>query len=66
MTVNVVADEPDRITRAATDALRLVVASVVLVVLMVVGLLFDDAVVGFVADLYRGIDAVPKLSLIHI
>jgi len=55
----IIASRPDRVTRAPSDALRLVVAVVVLVLVVLVGWLFDEAVVGFAADLYRGFDALP-------
>lgn len=53
--------EPPAITRGRSpaDILRLVVAVAVLVALLVVGALFDDTIVGFVADLLRGFDALP-------
>jgi glycosyltransferase 2 family protein len=47
------------VSRSPTDILRLVVAVGVLLVLVVIGLLFDDAIVGFVDDLLRGFDALP-------
>jgi hypothetical protein len=40
--------------------LRLVVASTVLVAVVIVGWLFDEAIVGFVADLLRGLDSLPS------
>ena len=56
----VVASRPDRVTRAPSDVLRLAVASAVLVAVVIVGWLFDEAVVGFAADLLRGLDALPS------
>jgi undecaprenyl-diphosphatase len=58
-TTEVIASEPTRASRAPTDVLRLVVALTALVATLLVGTLFDDAIVGFVADLARGIDALP-------
>ncbi len=54
-----VRSQPDRVTRAPSDVLRLVVAVVSLVVLILLGVLFGDTIVGFVADLLRGLDALP-------
>jgi undecaprenyl-diphosphatase len=45
--------------RAPSDVLRAVVAVAALLVTVVVGWLFDDALVGFAADLLRGLDALP-------
>lgn len=47
------------VARSPSDVLRLVVSVGVLVVLVVLGILFDDAIVGFAADLLRGLDALP-------
>jgi undecaprenyl-diphosphatase len=60
MATEVVAVDPDRVTRAPSDVLRLAVATAVLVTVTLVGWLFDDAVVGFAADLLRGLDALPS------
>jgi hypothetical protein len=46
--------------RSPTDVLRLAVAAALFVVLVVVGLLFDEAIVGFTQDLLRGLDALPQ------
>lgn len=56
-TVEVVATEPGRITKAPTDVLRLGVATATLVVVVLVGVVFGDAVVAFTAELLRGLDA---------
>lgn len=45
--------------RSPTDVLRLVVAVIVLIALIVVGAFFDDAIVGFAADLFRGFESLP-------
>ena len=52
----VVASQPARVTRAPSDVLRLGVAVVALVVLMLVGTLFGDSIVGFASDLLRGVN----------
>ncbi|HKY16781.1 MAG TPA: hypothetical protein VJM33_17780, partial [Microthrixaceae bacterium] len=49
-----------RVKAAPSDVLRLVVAMSVLLVTVVIGALFDDAIAGFVADLLRGLDALPS------
>ncbi len=56
----IVASEPSRSARAPTDVLRLVTAAAVLLVVVVIGALFDEAIVGFVADLVRGLEALPS------
>jgi glycosyltransferase 2 family protein len=56
----VIASSTDRATRAPSDVLRLAVASGALVAVVIVGWLFDEAIVGFVADLVRGFDALPS------
>jgi hypothetical protein len=56
----VIASRPDRVTRAPSDVLRLAVASGALVAVVIAGWLFDEAIVGFVADLLRGLDALPS------
>jgi undecaprenyl-diphosphatase len=48
------------VERSPTDVLRLVVAVVVFLALVLCGVLFDDAIVGFAADLLRGLDALPE------
>ena len=45
--------------RALTDVLRLAVAVGSLLVVVLIGALFDEAIVGFVADLVQGIEALP-------
>ncbi|MGH9234773.1 MAG: lipopolysaccharide kinase InaA family protein [Acidimicrobiales bacterium] len=56
----IVASEPNRAARAPTDVLRLAVAVGSLLVVVLVGALFDEAIVGFVADLVQGIEALPS------
>jgi glycosyltransferase 2 family protein len=60
MAAEVVASEPERVTRAPSDVLRLVVATGALVAVAVIGRLFDEAIVKFGADLLRGLDALPS------
>jgi undecaprenyl-diphosphatase len=47
------------VERSPSDVLRLVVATLALVVLAVVSRLFGETLVGFVSDLLRGFDALP-------
>ena len=56
----IVASEPNRAARAPTDVLRLAVAVGSLLVVVLIGALFDEAIVGFVADLVQGIEALPS------
>jgi undecaprenyl-diphosphatase len=49
-----------RVKAAPSDVLRLVVAVSLLLITVVIGALFDDAIVGFVSDLLRGLDALPS------
>ena len=56
----IVASEPSRAARAPTDVLRLAVAVGSLLVVVLIGALFDEAIVGFVADLVQGIEALPS------
>lgn len=51
---------PLDVERSPTDILRLAVAMAVFVGLVLVGMLFDDAIVGFASDLLRGLDALPQ------
>jgi undecaprenyl-diphosphatase len=60
VTAEVTAVEPARAARAPTDVLRLVVAGASLLAVVLVGALFDEAVVGFVADLIQGVDTLPS------
>lgn len=55
----IVASEPARMAKAPTDVLRLAVAVTALLIVVVIGALFDDAIVGFVSDLVRGFEALP-------
>ena len=56
----IIASEPSRAARAPTDVLRLAVAVGSLLVVVLIGALFDEAIVGFVADLVQGIEALPS------
>jgi undecaprenyl-diphosphatase len=47
-----------------SDVLRLVVSVVVLVALVLLGVLFDEAIVGFAADLLNGLSALPDWVLV--
>src|SRR4029077_9488478 len=47
------------VVRSPADVLRLVVAAGVVVLLLVVGGVFGDALVAFTSDLLRGLDAIP-------
>ena len=60
VTAEVISSESSRAARAPTDVLRLAVAVGSLLAVVLVGAFFDDAVVGFVADLVRGIEALPS------
>jgi len=56
----VVVSEPDTpavVRSSPVDVLRAVLAAVLLVVLLVFGMLFEDAIQGFLAELLRGVDA---------
>lgn len=57
--VEVISSEPARTAKAPTDVMRLAVAVVVLVALVLIGAVFDEAILGFVADLVQGIEALP-------
>src|SRR3954447_14629627 len=48
------------LSRSPSDLLRLVVAAIVLLAFVAIGLLFGESVVGFAADLYRGLDRLPS------
>jgi undecaprenyl-diphosphatase len=52
--------------RSPSDVLRLVVAAVSLIVLLVLGSLFEDSIIGFATDLLRGLDALPEWLVIAI
>jgi glycosyltransferase 2 family protein len=56
----VISSQPSRAARAPTDVLRLAVAVGSLLVVVLVGAFFDEAVVGFVADLVQGIETLPS------
>jgi tRNA A-37 threonylcarbamoyl transferase component Bud32 len=55
----IIASEPGRTAKAPTDVLRLAVSVTALLIVVVIGALFDDAIVGFVSDLVRGFEALP-------
>jgi glycosyltransferase 2 family protein len=55
----IISSEPTRAAEAPTDALRLAVAVISLLAVVVIGAFFDEAIVGFVADLTLGIEALP-------
>jgi undecaprenyl-diphosphatase len=50
-------DRRHEVERSPADVFRFVVAACLLVVLLTVLVVFDDAVVGFASDLVRGLDA---------
>jgi hypothetical protein len=54
------APPPARVTRAPSDVLRAVVAGAALLVTVLVGWLFGEAVAAFAAQLLRGLDALPS------
>lgn len=56
----IIASEPSRTARAPTDVLRLAVAAGSLLIVVLVGALFDEAIVGFVADLVQGVETLPS------
>jgi glycosyltransferase 2 family protein len=49
--------------RSPADLLRLIVAAVAVMVVVILGWLFGDTVVGFASDFFVGIDAVPDWLL---
>ena len=55
----IIASEPGRTAKAPTDVLRLAVSVTALLIVVVIGAFFDDAIVGFVSDLLRGLEALP-------
>jgi hypothetical protein len=55
----IIASEPERMAKAPTDVLRLAVSVTALLIVAVIGAFFDDAIVGFVSDLIRGLEALP-------
>jgi undecaprenyl-diphosphatase len=56
----------DQVERSPTDVLRAVVAAVVLVGVLLLGVLFEDAIVGFAADLLRGLEALPQWLVVAV
>lgn len=61
--VEIVASSEERVTQAPSDVLRLAVALVALIVVALLGALFGETMVDFVADLLRGLDQVPSWFL---
>src|SRR5579862_2590277 len=55
-----------RVTRAPSDVLRLVVATVALVVFVLLGVLFGDAIVHFVNWLLVGLRALPTALVVVV
>jgi len=58
VSAGVTAAPPERVRGAPSDVLRLAVALATLVVVAVVGALFDDTLTGFVSDLLSGLGAI--------
>lgn len=56
----VIASAPDHVSRAPSDVLRLGVAVVAFVAVLLIGVLFDEAVTRFVAELVSGASALPS------
>lgn len=61
--VEIVASSPERVTQAPSDVLRMAVAVVALLVTTLLGVLFGESLVAFVADLLRGFDRLPTWFL---
>jgi undecaprenyl-diphosphatase len=58
--VEIIANDAGRVTQAPSDVLRMVVAVVALLVVTLMGVLFGETMVAFVADLLRGLDRLPS------
>ena len=56
-------ESPRPVERSPADALRLIVASIVLVAIVAFELLIGDAAVDFVEELFDGLDALPRWLL---
>src|SRR4051794_4482847 len=54
---------PDRVTRTPSDVLRAVVAGVLLLVVVIIGLLFDDVIVDNLAGTMSGLDTVSGTAI---
>ena len=52
--IEIIATDAGRVTQAPSDVLRMAVAVVALLVVTVMGVLFGETMVAFVADLLRG------------
>ena len=61
--VEIIATDAGRVTQAPSDVLRMAVAVVALLVVTVMGVLFGETMVAFVADLLRGFDRIPEWFL---
>ena len=61
--VEIIASEEGRVTQAPSDVLRLAVAVVALLGVTLLGALFGESMVDFVADLLRGLDQLPTWFL---
>ncbi len=61
--VEITASDAGRVTQAPSDVLRMAVAVVTLLVVTLMGVLFGDTMVDFVADLLRGLDRLPTWFL---
>ncbi|HWJ97878.1 MAG TPA: hypothetical protein VNQ33_06935, partial [Acidimicrobiales bacterium] len=61
--VEITTSQEERVTQAPSDVLRLAVAVVALLVVTLLGALFGQAMVGFMADLLRGLDQLPTWFL---
>jgi glycosyltransferase 2 family protein len=62
--VTIVEHSSTSVGRSPTDVLRLAVAVAVFALIVVLGLLFDEAIVGFTQDILRGLDALPEWLLV--
>jgi undecaprenyl-diphosphatase len=58
--VEIIASDAGRVTQAPSDVLRMAVAVVTLLVVTLMGVLFGETMVEFVADLLRGLDRLPS------
>ncbi|MGN6695463.1 MAG: hypothetical protein ACTHN0_14900 [Aquihabitans sp.] len=61
--VEIVASSEERVTQAPSDVLRLAVAVIALLAVTLLGALFGESTVNFVADLLRGLDQLPTWFL---
>ena len=58
--VEIIASDVGRVTQAPSDVLRMAVAVLTLIGVTLLGVLFGETVVAFVADLLRGLDRLPS------